>query len=110
MPEKTGPYFINPEKVLLVKKFLDTNFKRGEIENLGPDGFPAKMRIVGMLSSNGEVLRNMYETQLEDLLIERFKNMFLDKVERQKFLHQVMDDWFSDKIGMFGNLSVNILK
>jgi hypothetical protein len=48
--------------------------------------------------------------QLEDLLIEKFKNMFIDKVERQKFLHQVLDDWFNDKIGMFGNLSVNILK
>ena len=110
MPEKTGPYCVDPEKVLLVKKYLDTNFKRGEIENLGPDGFPAKVRIAGMLSSNGDILQNIGEMQLEDLLIEKFKNMFIDKVERQKFLHQVMDDWFNDKIGMFGNLSVNVLK
>ena len=110
LPEKSGPYFVDPEKVLLVKKYLDTNFKRGEIENLGPDGFPAKMRIAGMLSSNGDILQNLGEMQLEDLLIEKFKNMFIDKIERQKFLHQVMNDWFNDKIGMFGNLSVNILK
>lgn len=110
MPEKTKPYCINPENVLLVKKYLDTNFKRGEIENIGPDGFPAKVRIAGMMSSNGDILQNIGEMQLEDLLIERFKNMFIDKVERQKFLHQVMDDWFNDKIGMFGNLSVNVLK
>lgn len=110
MPEKTGPYVVNPENVLLVKKYLDSNFKKGQIENIGPDGFPAKVRIVGMMSSNGEILQNLGEMQLEDLLIEKFKNMFIDKVERQKFLHQVLDDWFNDKIGMFGNLSVNILK
>lgn len=110
LPEKSGPYIIDPEKVLLVKKYLDFNFKRGNIENIGPDGFPAKVRIAGMMSSNGDILQNLGEMQLEDLLIEKFKNMFIDKTERQKFLHQVMDDWFNDKIGMFGNLSVNILK
>jgi len=110
MPEKTGPYIVNPENVLLVKKYLDSNFKKGQIENIGPDGFPAKVRIAGMMTSNGDILQNLGEMQLEDLLIEKFKNMFIDKVERQKFLHQVLDDWFNDKIGMFGNLSVNILK
>ena len=110
LPEKSGPYIVNPEKVLLVKKYLDSTFKKGTIENIGPDGFPAKVRIVGMLSSGGDVLMNLGEMQLEDLLIEKFKNMFIDKVERQKFLHQVMEDWLNDKIGMFGNLSVNIIK
>ncbi len=110
LPEKSGPYIVNPENVLLVKKYLDTNFKKGQIDNIGPDGFPAKVRIAGMMSSNGDILQNLGEMQLEDLLIEKFKNMFIDKVERQKFLHQVLDDWFNDKIGMFGKLSVNILK
>ena len=110
LPEKAGPYVVNPEKVLLVKKYLDSTFKKGQIENIGADGFPAKVRIAGMMSSNGDILMNIGETQLEDILVEKFKNMFIDKVERQKFLHQVMDDWFNDKIGMFGNLSVNLLK
>ena len=110
LPENSGPYIVNPENVLLVKKYLDSNFKKGFIENLGPDGFPAKVRIAGMLSSGGDIIQNIGEMQLEDLLIEKFKNMFLDKIERQKFLHQVLQDWFNDKIGMFGNLSVNILK
>ena len=43
LPEKAGPYIVNPENVLLVKKYLDTNFKKGQIENVGPDGFPAKV-------------------------------------------------------------------
>lgn len=110
LPVKSGPYVIDPEKVLLVKKYLDTNFKKGTIENIGPDGFPAKVKIAGMLTSGGDILQNLGELQLEDLLIEKFKNMFIDKVERQKFLHQVMNDWFDDKIGMFGNLSVKHLK
>lgn len=110
LPEKAGPYVVNPENVLLVKKYLDSNFKKGQIENIGADGFPEKVRIAGMMSSNGDILQNIGEMQLEDLLIEKFKNMFIDKVERQKFLHQVLDDWFNNKIGMFGNLSVNILK
>ena len=50
------------------------------------------------------------QRMIKIILIEKFKNMFIDKIERQKFLHQVLDDWFNDKIGMFGNLSVNILK
>ena len=110
LPEKAGPYVVNPENVLLVKKYLDSNFKKGQLDQIGPDGFPAKVRIAGMMTSNGDILQNLGEMQLEDLLIEKFKNMFIDKVERQKFLHQVLDDWFNDKIGMFGNLSVNILK
>lgn len=110
LPEKAGPYVVNPENVLLVKKYLDSNFKKGQLDKIGPDGFPAKVRIAGMMASNGDILQNLGEMQLEDLLIEKFKNMFIDKVERQKFLHQVLDDWFNDKIGMFGNLSVNILK
>lgn len=110
LPEKAGPYVVNPENVLLVKKYLDSNFKKGQIENIGADGFPEKVRIAGMMTSSGDILQNLGEMQLEDLLIEKFKNMFIDKIERQKFLHQVLDDWFNDKIGMFGNLSVNILK
>ena len=110
LPEKAGPFYINPEKVLIVKKYLDTNFKIGNIEKLGPDGFPERTRIAGMISSNGDVIQNLGELQLEDLLIEKFKNMFINKIERQKFLRQVMQDWFNNKIGMFGNLSVNMLK
>ena len=53
------PYTVNPEKVLIVKQFLDKNFKRGNIENIGDNGMPCKVNIVGLLSSNGEVLRNI---------------------------------------------------
>lgn len=103
------PYCINPEKVKIVKKYLDKSFKRGTYEKIGPNGQPQKIRIVAMVGSNGDVLKNMYLDQLEDLLIDNFQNMFSDKLERQLFMHKVLEDWFNDKISIFGNLSVNRL-
>ena len=109
-PQKAGkPYFISPEKVLIVKRFLDSNFKKGSYENIGANGFPQKQRIVAMLSSDGQVLKNMYLDQLKDLLIDKFQNMFVDDKERSIFMERVLNDWFDDKIGVFGTLSVNHL-
>ena len=109
-PQKAGkPYFISPEKVLIVKRFLDSNFKKGSYENIGANGFPQKQRIVAMLSSDGQVLKNMYLDQLKDLLIDKFQNMFVDHEQRSIFMERVLNDWFDDKIGVFGTLSVNHL-
>ena len=114
MPQNIGkhenkPYSISPDKVKIVKRFLDTNFKKGNYDDIGPDGMPRRTRIVAMIAPTGDVLKNMYQEDLLDLLIEKFKNMFLDHTERELFLKQVMKDWFDDKIGVFGNLSVNRL-
>ena len=108
--KKGKPYTVNPDKVLIVKQFLDKNFKKGSAESLGANGMPCKVNIVGQLSSNGEVLRNIQFEELHDLLIDRFKNMFLDKDERFCFLKQVMNDWFNDKISVHGMLSVNSIR
>ena len=108
--KRGAPYVVNPEKVLIVKQFLDKNFKKGNAESLGANGMPCKVNIVGMLSSNGQVLRNLQFEELHDLLIDRFKNMFFDKDERDCFLKQVMNDWFNNKISVHGLLSVNSIK
>ena len=102
------PYCINPEKVLIVKKFLDKTFSPHDYERV-ENGYPAKIKIVSMNSSLGEPLKYMYKEQLLDLLIDKFQNMFLDKDERKSFLQQVMNDWFDKKITVFGGLSVNHL-
>lgn len=114
MPQNIGkhenkPYSISPDKVKIVKRFLDTNFKKGNYDDIGPDGMPRRTRIVAMIAPTGDVLKNMYQEDLLDLLIDKFKNMFLDHTERELFLKQVMKDWFDDKIGVLGNLSVNRL-
>ena len=104
------PYCIDPDKVKVVRKFLDSNFTKNNLERIGASGMPEKIRIVTMSSSNGEPLKSLYEEDLLDLLIEKFKKMFLDKEERMLFLKQVMNDWFKNKIGVHGTLSVNCLK
>ena len=103
-------YSYSPEKVLIVKKYLDDNFKKGSIEGMGNDGMPSNTCIVAMINpQTGNVAQNMYDYQLHEFLINKFQNMFVDKDERSKFLGQVMRDWYEDKIGLYGSLSVNHL-
>lgn len=110
VPKKANkPYCINPEKVLIVKKFLDNTFTKHDYEKIGPNGLPTIIKIVSMNASNGEPLKYMYQDQLLDLLIDKFQKMFSDVDERQSFLQQVMNDWFGDKISAYGGLSVNSL-
>jgi hypothetical protein len=47
--------------------------------------------------------------QCKDMLIDKYKKMFTDDDERDKFLGQVMKDWYNNKIGLYGSLSVNHL-
>lgn len=103
------PYCINPEKVLIVKKFLDKGFSAHDYEKIGNNGLPCKIKVFSMNASNGEPLKYMYQDQLQDLLIDRFQNMFIDKMERELFMAQVIKDWVAGKIGIFGNLSTNRL-
>lgn len=103
------PYCINPEKVLIVKKFLDKRFSSHDYEKIGNNGLPVKTKVFSMNASNGEPLKYMYQEQLLDLLIDRFQNMFIDKNERSLFMNQVIKDWVAGSIGIFGNLSTNRL-
>ena len=107
--EKNKPYCINPEKVLIVKKFLDKGFSAHDYEKIGNDGLPKRIKVFSMNASNGEPLKYMYQNQLLDLLIDKFQNMFIDKIERELFMKQVIKDWIADKIGVFGGLSTNRL-
>ena len=103
------PYTINPDKVLVVKKFLDGNFQKGNAEFIGNNGRLVKVRTIGIPDSNGESLRVVTPDNLVDLLIDRFKNMFLDQKERELFMKQVVNDWINDKITVNGILTVNRL-
>lgn len=103
------PYCINPEKVLIVKKFLDRTFKAHDFEKIGSNGMPIITKVFSMNASNGEPLKYMYKSQLHDLLIDKFQNMFLDKEERSLFMKQVIEDWMNGAIGIFGTLTKNSL-
>jgi hypothetical protein len=99
--------FVEPQKVLVVKKFLDDNFVRAAVPTIGNDGYSKTLLIIGMKGSDGKVIRNMYAQQLFDLLQDKFKNIYLDKQKRDNFLKRVMKDWYDKKITKNGLLSVN---
>ena len=103
------PFYVDPEKVKIVKKYLDGGFTPHDFEKVGDDGYPVKCKIITMNASNGEPLKLMYKEQLKDLLIDKFQKMFLDRIEREMFLSQVLDDWLNDKISVHGMLSKNML-
>ncbi len=100
-------YPIDPNKVLLVKQCLDTYFKPAVFNGAGSDGLPGQQQIICMFADNGEKISDMYFEDVEDRLIEKYKNMFLNPDERQKFIKQVIRDWYDGKISPYGLLSVN---
>lgn len=99
-------YPIDTNKVLLVKNYLDKNFKRGNINEFGSNGLPINTPVVGLLS-NGEVVKNLNAHQLFDILEDEFRGLFSDKIQRSKFLVQVIKDWYAKKISKEGLLSTS---
>lgn len=104
---KMPKWNVEPQKVLVIKKYLDNGFKRGTISGLGEDGYPKDIKIVAMLSSNGTPLKNMTAIQLFYLLQDRFSKIYPDKKQRDEFLWEVMNDWYDEKISKNGLLSKN---
>lgn len=104
---KMGNYSVEPSKVLAVKKYLDETFVRGSMPIIGEDGYPKTLYIVGMKGTDGKVLKNMTAKQLFFLLQDKFNKIYQEPKQRNKFLKQVMKDWYNRKITKEGLLSVN---
>lgn len=102
-------YPINPTKVLIVKKCLDDSFKPALLNGVGDDGLPGQQQIIRMFAQNGEPISDMYFEDVEDRLIEKYKDMFINPDERQKFIKQVVRDWYDGRISPYGLLSVNFV-
>jgi hypothetical protein len=101
-------YPIDPNKVLLVKKCLDDYFKPGLLNGADlASGLPGQQQIICMFAQNGEKISDMSFEDVEDRLIENFKNMFLNPDERKRFIKQVIRDWYDGRISPYGLLSVN---
>lgn len=100
-------YFVEPEKVKIVKRFLDDNFVKGALPSIGDDGYAKPMWIVGMKIPYSQEVKNMTATQAFYLLQDKFKNIYSDKKQRDAFLKRVLIDWYEDKISKFGLLSRN---
>lgn len=102
--EKTYP--VEPEKVLVVKKYLDKNYVKGTFSNTDANGDIQNSPIVGAKNpQTGKIEVNLYKSQLFDKVEAKFKDIYEDKVRRTKFLKTVIEYWFKDGISANGQLT-----
>lgn len=91
-------YFVEPEKVGIVKKYLDDNFERGMLPIVGEDGYPSAMGVVGMKGVDGKIIKNMTAQQLFYLLQDKFSKIYSDSKQRDSFLKKIIQDWYYKRI------------
>lgn len=101
-------YTVDTNKVLVIKKFLDKNFKRASMSSFNNDGEVKDTPIVGLLDNNGNVIKNMTDRQLFDFIQDKFANIYGNNIQRDKFIAQVIKDWYYKRISNEGLLSVNL--
>lgn len=100
-------YFVETEKVKIVKKFLDDNFVKGVLPSIGENGYAKPIWIVAMKIPFSQEVKNMSATQAFYLLQDKFNKIYSDPDQRDKFLKKVLIDWYNDKISKDGLLSKN---
>lgn len=105
----TESFSPSTEKVLLVKDYLDKNFKPVLIDDIDENGYPTKDKMVNMLSS-GQPIKTMSIGEFLIMLDDKFHKIITDDDDRKKFLKQVIKDWYTGKLGKNGVLSVNFIK
>lgn len=91
-------YFVEPEKVKIVEKYLEDNFVRGGIPAIGEDGYPTTIAIVAMKGTDGQPAKNMDAKQLFYLLQDKFQHIYNNTKQRDNFLKQIIKDWYYKKI------------
>ena len=94
------------DKVDLIKRYLDNNFVRADVTTIGKDGAPEQTKVVGWLDGNKKIVKTLTDVQLFYFLQDKFKNIFIDKEQRDKFIKQVMKDWYDKKISKYNTLSL----
>lgn len=82
------------EKVLIVKKFLDKNFKRADISQFGDDGYSTIKPIVVYLDSYKQPIKKLTDDELLEMLIDKFQNLTDNESELKTFLIKIMKSWY----------------
>lgn len=93
-------------KVNIIKNYLDKNFIKADFESLNDKGDLEKQNLVIMLDSRKQPTE--HRLTLEDLYYKlqyKFQKILANKEERNKFIWNVINDWFNNKISKYGNLS-----
>ncbi len=86
------------DKVVLVKNFLDSNFMRATLTQNDDNGLKKNVGVFIQLGPN----RLPTDTRLDresvlDIVQNKFNKILTDKKERDRFLLQVIDDWYYNK-------------
>jgi hypothetical protein len=94
------------DKVKSIKDYLDKNFARAAATMFGEDGKPQVKQVVAWLDDYKQIVKTLTEVQLFYIIQDQFKKIISDKKERDKFLIQVLKDWYNNKITKNYSLSV----
>lgn len=98
----------NAKQVVIIKKYLDSNFRRTFIDDIDEFAKPIKRPAITRLIMGQEV-ETIEGSELVDILAEKFPNMIGNKEDAKKLMTQIVKDWFDKKISDNGILSVNFL-
>ena len=77
----------------IVKKFLDSNFLRAKMKKIGENGLPANKDIVVLIDANKQPVKYISYKELLIILQNDFKNISIDKDERDDFLKDILIKW-----------------
>lgn len=93
------------EKVKSIKDYLDKHFARANATTFGEDGMPTIQKVVAWLDDYKQVVKTLTDVQLFYIIQDKFKKILPDKNERDKFIIQVIKDWYNHKISKNNSLS-----
>ena len=94
------------DKVSLVVKYLDSNFFKADKDVFDKNYDIVNKALVIVKDSKGQPSKNLLTIeQLFQKLQYQYKNILLDRVERDKLLWQIANDWYNNKISKNSILS-----
>lgn len=101
------------DKVSIVTDFLNKNFVKAVNSEIGEDGLPKNKGLVIMVDSYKQPLQYLSDTDLFYMVQDKFKNILPadddsekpTHLNRDKFLKQIIIDWYHNKISQYGNLT-----
>ena len=93
-------------KIELVKNYLDKNYIKADTDVLNKDNDMEKQYYVIMLDTNKQPSKHVLTLkQLFEKLQYKYQRILTDKNERDKFLWQIVNDWYFKKTSKNNSLS-----
>lgn len=94
------------DKVNIIKKYLDNNFIKADYDSMDDNGDMKSNSLVIMKDTKQQPTQHrMTLEQLFEKLKYKYQNIITNKEERDKFLWQLVNDWYNNRISKNGNLT-----